>query len=190
MGLTGSRDLDWPDLYARFKSNPEDEAAYEALRSALTRWARRDFIVQVDLEDVVAETCSAVVLGIERAYGPTTFEGFVRGHYFNYRRRAFQRIQRLTAEIEAQREGSELVEAPVDELAPDERDLLERCLGELESRQRKAVRMRHLSGYQYTEIAHELGCSTANARKLVERGMSNLRACAERIWPLGRQSPP
>jgi RNA polymerase sigma factor (sigma-70 family) len=182
--VTAGKGPVWPGLYARLKSNPEDTAAYGELGATVDTWARTEFSQQADRDDVVAETCSAVVLGIDKAYGAATFEGYVRGHYFNARRRAHQRVQRSTISL-----GEvELVDAPSDELAPDERDLLERCLAELPPLQKVAVEMRYLAGASSVAIAETLRVSPANARQLISRGLARLRSCAERAWPLGRES--
>jgi RNA polymerase sigma factor (sigma-70 family) len=180
--LTAGMDPDWSDLYARLSSNSEDAAAYAALAAIVTTWARREFSQEADCEDVVADTCSDVILGIGKAYGATTFKGFVRGNYANARRRARQRAQRSTIGLDE----VELVAPPGDDIAPDERELLERCLAELPLVQKAAVEMRYILGASSAAIAEALRVSPANARQLVSRGLARLRLCAERAWPLGR----
>jgi RNA polymerase sigma factor (sigma-70 family) len=181
--LTAGAGPDWPNLYARLRSDPEDAAAYTTLGAIVAGWARTDFSRQPDREDVVADTCANVVLGIGKAYGPDTFRGFVLGTYFTARRRARQWAKRSTVSL-----GEvEIVDAADDEVAPDERELLARCLAELAPVQRAAVELRHLAGASSAEIAETLGVSRANARQLISRGLASLRACAERAWPLGRE---
>jgi RNA polymerase sigma factor (sigma-70 family) len=173
--VTAGKGPVWPGLYARLKSNPEDTAAYAALGATVGSWARTEFSQQADRDDVVAETCSAVVLGIGKAYGAATFEGHVRGHYFNARRRARQRVQRSTISL-----GEvELVDAPSDELAPDERELLERCLAELPPLQKVAVEMRYLAGASSAVIAETLRVSPAtpgNSSRGAWRGCARVRS--------------
>jgi RNA polymerase sigma-70 factor (ECF subfamily) len=147
-------------------------------------WARSDFRQLADREDVVAETCSLVILGIDKAYGAPTFDGFVLGHYFNVRRRARRWTQRPTVGLDE----VEVTEPERDEVAPDEVELLERCLASLPPQQKAAVEMRHLAGASSAEIAAALAISRDNARKLISRGLEGLRACFERAWPSGRES--
>ena len=180
--MTAGTGPDWAGLYARLSSDPEDAAAYATLGATVAGWARTDFSRQVDLEDVVADTCSAVVVGIGKAHGPASFGGFVLGHYLNIRRQTRRRMLRSATRID----DVELVEALGDEIAPDERELLERCLAELAPVQKAAVEMRYLAGASSTEIAEALQVSHANARQLISRGLARLRVCAERAWPLGR----
>jgi RNA polymerase sigma factor (sigma-70 family) len=182
--VTGGMRPDWPGLYARLKANPEDAAAYAALEATVGAWARTEFAQQADREDVVADTCSEVVLGIGKAYAAASFQGFVRGHYFNARRRVRRWLQRSTIPLDE----VDLVDAPSDEIAPDERELFERCLAELPPEQKVAVEMRYLAGASSAAIAEALRVSRVNARKLVSRGLVELRSCAERAWPLGREA--
>jgi RNA polymerase sigma factor (sigma-70 family) len=123
-------------------------------------------------------------MGIDKAYGAPTFEGFVRGHYLNTRQRALRWAHRPTLGLDE----VELAEPERDEVAPDERELLQRCLAGLPPLQKAAVEMRHLAGASTGEIAAALAISPANARQLVSRGIAGLRACVERAWPSGRES--
>jgi RNA polymerase sigma factor (sigma-70 family) len=157
--------------------------AIRALFAAVASWARGDLSNASDREDVVAETCAEVVLGLDKAYGALTFVGFVRGIYRNVRRRVNQRTARITVPLEDLKMPAPQAGAA----SPDERALLQQCLGELSVRMRYAIELRYLHGASTQEIARDLNLTTSNARQIVSRGLALLQQCARRTWPLGRE---
>ena len=175
----------WAQIYDRLKQNVHDGAAMLLLFEAVGTWARGDFANAADRDDAVAEACNAAVLGIDKAYGALTFEGFVRGHYFNARRRVSQRAVRSALPLD----DIDVPAGQTDDVSPDELVLLQRCLTELSDRLRRAVELRYFHDASAQEIAHDLGVSIANARQLVSRGLASLQRCARRTWPHGREWP-
>src|ERR687886_1852465 len=93
----------WQELYERLAVDSNDATALRALQKHVERWARAVFSVRgrYVIEDAVAETCAAVVVGIADARGAETFAGFAYGHFLNVRRRLLreqtwrQRLQEL-----------------------------------------------------------------------------------------------
>jgi RNA polymerase sigma factor (sigma-70 family) len=155
------------------------------LFEGVAAWARRDIANASDRDDAVAEACIGAVLGLDKAYGATTFVGFVRGHYLNARRRVSQRTAWPSVPLDS-------IDVPApqpDEVSPDELSLLERCLAQLSARMRRAVELRYLQGATTQDIAQELGVSISNARQLVSRGLVALEHCARATWPRGREWP-
>jgi RNA polymerase sigma factor (sigma-70 family) len=176
---------DWAQIYIRLKRDARDLDAIAALFDAVAMWARRDIANVSDREDAVAETCAAALLGLDKAYGAATFDGFVRGHYFNARRRVSQRAVWSAMPLDS----IDLPAPQIDEVSPDELSLLKGCLAKLPPRMRQAVELRYLHDAPARSIALALGVSIANARQLVSRGLVALQRCARRTWPHGREWP-
>jgi RNA polymerase sigma factor (sigma-70 family) len=152
----------------------EDAAAWSTLEQRIRSWARAQLsTVGTDLvEDTVEDTCAAVSLSLERAYGAETFAGFVYGHYLNVRRRVLRiHARRVTAKPVAFDLPAPEVEPPVS----GNHSGLYAMLQMLPSRERTAVALRYLEGASAAEIGLVLGVSEVNARQLVHRGLSRLR---------------
>jgi RNA polymerase sigma factor (sigma-70 family) len=184
--LHASTAMLWVEIYSRLARDRNDMMAFTALQHRVARWAERQLTspaCRSERDDVVAETCAAVVLGLDEAYGPDTFAGFVYGHYLNARRRALRSVRRGTVPFGDQDppDPAERTESTADELA-----LLERCLAELPPRERRAVEMRYFAEASAGEIASALSVTEVNARRIVFNGLARLRRSAWQVWPLGR----
>jgi RNA polymerase sigma factor (sigma-70 family) len=182
--LRARRRRSWVVLYQRLRRNPNDAIAYEALEGRVRTWARTHRTSPAAapyLDDIVTDTCSAAVIGIDDAYGPATFPSFVYGHYRNVRRHWLQE-RRYAVPLG----DLDVPDAVPSTPAPDELSLLERCLATLPPRERRAVELRYLEHASTREIASALGVSEVNARQIVFSGLSRLRRYARRVWPLGR----
>ena len=166
--------MDWKEIFGRLSSDPEDPLAWSHLQRQVRVWASREFRAQGWhlIEDAVADTCSAVALGLERAYGPDTFRGFVFGHFLTVRRHLLRRCRDGLTSLD----GVD-VAAPAEEdrLEPEERSRLMQAVLQLPPRERRAVCLRHLEGLSPGEIAAELGVSHENARLIIHRGLQRLR---------------
>jgi RNA polymerase sigma factor (sigma-70 family) len=176
---------DWVAIYARLRHDPNDEEAFAALARRVVRWAARELTSpaeRAEREDVVADTCAAVVLGLDRAHGAATFAGFVYGHYLNARRQALRECQRPVEPYGTHDPPAPVAEGP----SPDECALLARCLGALPRRERRAVELRYFAEATTAEIAAALDVSEANARRIVFNGLARLRHSAQGAWPAGR----
>jgi RNA polymerase sigma factor (sigma-70 family) len=168
--------MDWESIYLRLKRDDEDALAWRALQRRVESWARAVFRGRGSslVEDVVAETCASVALGIEAARGPETFSGFVYGHFLNVRRRAL----RADALIQAAQslDGIDIATAAAaDEPDPDAIALLRRALDNLPERERRAVTLRYFHELPSAGIAAELGVTSGNARRIVFNGLRRLR---------------
>lgn len=174
----------WAVLYERLRHDPNDAIAFTALQGRVRGWVRLHRAtpgVSPYLDDIVADTCSAVVLGIHDAYGAETFPSFVFGHYRNARRRLVQECRLAVPLGEL-----DLPDDAASDPPPDELILLERCLAALPPRERRAVELRYYGHATTREIADDLGVSVVNARQIVFSGLTRLRSQARRVWPLGR----
>jgi RNA polymerase sigma factor (sigma-70 family) len=175
--------VEWHEIYSRLRRDREDGQAWVALEQGVRAWARpelwgRGWHV---VDDVVADTCSAVVVGLEGAHGGGTFAGFVRGHYLNARRRALREGHRPEVSLVS---GFD-VPAPAPETWPDEEELsaLRRCLAVLPLREREAVRLRYFEGQSSAEMGAALGVTEGNARRILCLGMARLRRCLAELLP-------
>ena len=171
-------------LYDRLRHDPNDALAFAALASRVRGWARTHRAEPGGshyFDDIVADTCSAAIVGIAEAYGAETFPAFVYGHYRNARRRLLQGC-RFAVPLG----DLDLPDSASSRPAPDELSLLERCLAQLPPRERQAVELRYLGHASTREIADALGVTVVNARQIVFSGLTRLRRNARRAWPLGR----
>jgi len=180
-------DLAWSAIYSRLCFDRGDHQAFQALQRRVARWAHRQLNSPTSLreqrDDVVADTCAAVVLGLGQAYGAETFSGFVYGHFLSARRRYlhFSRLELVPLD-DLQMAGYTEVEPHADELA-----LLRRCLVGLTPRERRAVELRYFDDVSSREIASALGVTETNARRIVFNGITRMPRSAHRIWPSGRE---
>jgi RNA polymerase sigma factor (sigma-70 family) len=179
-------ELSWDELYVRLYRDPDDHVAFAALIRRVARWAERQLrtpnVLRELSEDVIAETCAAVILNLHRAYGAETFAGFVFGQFLTARRRYLRFLRLECVPVD------DVQVAQIDERGPnsDELALLDRCLLELQPRERRAVELRYYGEASSREIAEALGVTETNARRIVFNGLAHLRKSAHRQWPCGR----
>jgi RNA polymerase sigma factor (sigma-70 family) len=168
--------MDWEFIYQRLTRDCEDALAWRALERRVESWARAVFRGRGHsvVEDVVAETCASVALGMAAARGPETFSGFVYGHFLNVRRRAL-RADWLTQSSKSLEDIDIAAGAAEDEPDPDAIARLRRALGDLPARERRAVTLRYFHELPSASIAAELGVTTGNARRIVFNGLRRLR---------------
>jgi len=167
--------MEWKEMFGRLVSDPEDPLAWTHLQRQVRGWARREFGRQGWhlVEDAVADTASAVAVGLERAYGAETFRGFVFGHFLTARRQLLRvgRVSLLPLDnVDIAAAGSD--DAPFNE---ETLSSVMRALATLPPRERQAGSLRHLEGLPASAIAAELGVSPENARLIVHRGLQRLR---------------
>lgn len=176
--------MGWSDIYRRLGHDRNDFEAYAALESRvlpIVKSTLRHNDRQL-AEDVIADTCTAVVMGLDKARGPDTFRGFVIGIYLNTRR--FY-LGQQTANTSL--ESIDLPEAVPVGPEHDELALLERCVSELPPRERRALLLRFFRDAPYRAIAEALKVTENNARQIVHAAKTRLSACARRLWPKGRR---
>jgi RNA polymerase sigma factor (sigma-70 family) len=168
--------MEWESIYHRLTRDCEDALAWRALERRVESWARAVFRGRGHgvVEDVVAETCASVALGIAAARGPETFSGFVYGHFLNIRRRAL-RAEWLIQSAKSLDDVDIAAAAAEDEPDPDAIALLRRALGDLPARERRAVTLRYFHELPSASIAADLGVTTGNARRIVFNGLRRLR---------------
>lgn len=186
--MASSSRIEWRDIYHRLRDDPNEASALRALVQRVSLWASHQLSAPAELrslrEDVVQETCAAVVIGLESAYGEDTFAGFVYGHFLNARRRAI----RLTSRGVSIPLDDIDVAAPISPSEPTEEELrlLQRCLLSLPPRERRAIELRYFGDASAAEIALKLGVSECNARQIVFKGLSRLRKLGAELCPQGR----
>jgi RNA polymerase sigma factor (sigma-70 family) len=179
--------LAWGEIYSRLCRDRDDHEAFQALQRRVARWAHRQLQSPASLreqsDDVVADTCAGVVLGLQQAYGADTFAGFVYGHFLSARRRYlhFSRVELVPLD-DLQMPVYTQAEPHADELA-----LLRHCLLGLPPRERRAVELRYFADVPSRAIAQALGVSETNARRIVFNGITHMRRSAHSIWPSGRE---
>jgi RNA polymerase sigma factor (sigma-70 family) len=171
----------WETIYERLLRDSNDLQAWACLQERARRWASGILAGRAPhvLEDAVAETCAATVIGIRNARSAETFAGFAYGHFLNVRRRLIreQAMLRHTQTLD--------FDLPL-AAADDGQDcggvaVVRRAVAGLPERERKAVSMRYFDEMSSAAIASELGVSTVNARRIVFNGLRRLRtelACA------------
>jgi len=166
--------MDWEQIYQRLAADTNDAPAWAALDQRVRGWARAVFWKHGNhaIDDVVADTCAAVALGMRGARGPQTFAGFTYGHYLNARRRMLR--SGLSSGVPL---GTIDVAAPAeaDELDPETLTRLRAALDRLPRRERAAVTLRYFNELPSTRIAAELGVTDGNARRILFNGLRRLR---------------
>jgi RNA polymerase sigma factor (sigma-70 family) len=167
--------MDWEQIYLRFASDTNDAQAWAALERRVRVWARAVFWQDSPnaIDDVVADTCAAVALGISRARGAETFAGFAYGHFLNARKRMLRSHPPGWVPLGAMDVAAPLEE---DELDPDTVTQLHHALAALPQRECAAVTLRYFDELPSTRIAVELGVTDVNARRILCNGMRRLRA--------------
>jgi RNA polymerase sigma factor (sigma-70 family) len=176
--------MEWPQIYERLLGDRESSEAWNALWQRVMGWARRGLWQRgwYAIEDVVEETCSAALMGIEKAQGPGTFSGFVYGHYLNARKRV---LHGAPTESLSDEHAARLPADPDDgnELPDEGRDALQHCLDTLAERERQAVQLRYFDEASAGDVADALGVSAVNGRQIVFRALAHLRECMGRFRP-------
>jgi RNA polymerase sigma factor (sigma-70 family) len=170
--------MEWNDIYGRLLADRNDPEAWDALWSRVLGWARRSLWQRgwYAVEDAVEETCTAIVLGIEKAQGPATFSGFAYGHFLNARRRALRGgpTEPLPEQIPAIAASSP---DETDGMLAEDEGLLCHCLDMLPERERRAVQLRYFEEAPALRIAEALDTTEGNARQIVFRAIAHLREC-------------
>src|SRR5215472_7799672 len=146
--------MEWAEIYMRIVADREDGEAWEALGRRVRAWAHAHLRGKTwhHLEDVVADTCSSVAVGFERARGEATFAGFVYGCYLNERRRVLGLRRGRSACLSLDEPGLLPSVGQPDVTAEDPSAVWEVLLT-LPPRQRAAVTLRHLEGLSAEDIA-------------------------------------
>jgi DNA-directed RNA polymerase specialized sigma24 family protein len=175
--------LDWPDIFERLSHDRDDFQAYVALERRIHAWARHDLGQRGwhVIDDVLMDTCAAVLVNFPDARGPQTFDGFVAGMYKNARRSVLRSLKPSDPI-----EGLEVAQDELPAPEPDEIELLRRCLEGLSTTHRTAVTMAFLDDAGGREIAAKLDVSHAYARVILWEAKRLLVACGKNLWPLGR----
>ena len=176
----------WQEIYERLAVDSNDATALRALQKHVERWARAVFSVRgrYVIEDAVAETCAAVVVGIADARGAETFAGFAYGHFLNVRRRLL-REQTWRQRLQELRDLDIPSEAPEESPDAELEALLRRALATLPERERKAVTLRYFQEQSAAHIAAELGVTNGNARRIVFNGLRRLRTHMREVHDRG-----
>src|SRR3954447_15203675 len=170
--------VDWPAIWRRLRADPNDRAAWDALEGSVRARARsrlRD-LGDDGVEDVVADTCAAVVMNLDAAYGPETFRGFVLGKYLNAQKAALKLASLRRVSLDAAADVPAIVSSDIFDARLA---VLGICLESLPERDRRAVELRYFQEARTEHIARELQVSAVNARRIVFNGVNRLRKCAQ-----------
>jgi RNA polymerase sigma-70 factor, ECF subfamily len=159
---------------------------YDRHASAIYRSARRAGLAEADALDLVSEVFARAWISRKRFRDPGG--GSTRPWLFGIARnvaaahRRSGRIdagarKRLRMSLPEEPDATDRVAERLDASArvPE----LERALGSLPLGQREAVRLRVVHGLGYPDIAQQLRCSEAAARKRVSLGLRSLRMTME-----------
>jgi RNA polymerase sigma factor (sigma-70 family) len=170
--------VEWPTICTRLRSDPNDQAAWEALEVGVRACARsrlRDLGAD-SIEDVVADTCAIVVMDLASAYGPETFRGFVFGKYRNVEKGALKLGSARRAPLD---DAANIPASPSSDVFDRRLAVLGDCLERLPERDRRAVELRFFQEARAEHIARELQVTAGNARRIVFNGVNRLRKCAQ-----------
>jgi RNA polymerase sigma factor (sigma-70 family) len=169
-------ELTWQQIYERLQRDRNDASAWAALERRVGVWAAGTFwqCGQDTIHDLVADTCSTVLLDFERARGPSTFAGFVLGVALTTRRRLL-RVQHATC-LSLDGLGLDVAQPEPDE-SPDVEQLtrLKDAIELLSIRERCAIQLRYLDDLAISDIGHALGVSNGNARRILFNARQHLR---------------
>jgi RNA polymerase sigma factor (sigma-70 family) len=170
--------MEWPEIHRRLARDRNDDAAVGALERRVRPWAQREVwrLGRHVVEDVVADSCAMAVVFLDKARGPDTFDGFVRGYFLNAVKQARSAWGAPTLSLDEVDPPARDAASPPD---PYERQELERCLNGLPERERRAVALRHLRDAPIAAVAGALGVREGNARAIVFRGLAHLRRCLQ-----------
>ncbi len=180
--------MGWDELYSRLRRDPNDGAAWGVLEACVWSWAcgqLREY-GWVVIADVVDETCATVVIRLDEARWPDTFQGFAYGYYLDVRRRLLRREEGAGASVEAYGSRTD-VSAGAD--ADQELGILEECHELLPGQERRAIDLRYFEEAGFQAIAAILGISEDNARRLVFSGLARLRRHGEQLLIERRNAP-
>lgn len=185
-----SRDVKDSELVARLQAG--DESAFVELvtlyQARLVRLAQATVGSRAVAEEVTQDTWLAVMRGVDRFEGRSSFQTWLFRILLNRARSAIGREQRAgrpddTVEERFDRSGA-WASPPVpwsdqvddrmaaDDLAARVRDLLP----DLPEHQRQVVILRDIDGVSAEDVASLLGISDGNQRVLLHRGRAKLRA--------------
>ena len=173
--------MDWPEIYARLKRDREDGPAWDTLEQVVRSWARprsyKDRGWHV-VDDVVADTCSAVVVSFDA--GPR------RGDVRWLRPRPLPQLPpaRLPRGAAPRIPLTPTFDVPAPEpedgASEDELRALRHCLSRLPPRELAAVRLRYFEERSSADIAAVLRVTEGNAGRILCLGVARLRS-----WVLG-----
>jgi RNA polymerase sigma factor (sigma-70 family) len=169
-------ELSWQQIYERLRCDRNDPSAWAALEHRVDAWAARTFwrCGRGAIQDLVADTCSTVLLDFDRARGPSTFAGFVLGVGLTMRRRLL-RTQRATC-LSLDGLGLDVAQPEPDDWADEAQ--LARLLNAIELlslRERCAIQLRYLDDLAISDIGRMLGVTDGNTRRILFNARQHLR---------------
>jgi RNA polymerase sigma factor (sigma-70 family) len=174
-------ELTWQQIYERLQDDRNDVSAWAALERRVGAWAARTFSQcgRDIIQDLVADTCSAVLLELARARGPSTFAGFVLGVGLTTRRRLLRMRHATCLSLDGL--GLDVAQPEPDE-SPDEEQLtrLQQAIGLLSIRERCAIQLRYLDDLPISEVGRSLGVSEGNTRRILFNARRHLRDLLEK----------
>jgi RNA polymerase sigma-70 factor (ECF subfamily) len=176
--------MDWTDIHTRLAHSRDDHAAWTALARRVRIWAQAHLRASgwQAIDDVVADTCSAVAISFDRARGPQSFAGFVYGAYLNQRKKKLAEVNRAQRHVPLDTVATSFVMGDDDDgddddfpFSDEDRVALRQALAELPPRVRAAISLRYMEGLSARDVGTQLGVTPGNARMIVHTGLVMLR---------------
>ncbi len=156
---------------------------YEQHRALMLKTAWHFSRVRADVEDIVSDSCTALIVNIDtlrgmernalRAYIVST----VRNTAIDFCRkqqRTNARFLHVDEEVTARMVDSESVENKV--LLRDQINQVKQALQNLPERERDVLRLKYQKGLKDSEIAEKVGLAESSVRKYIERARKHLKA--------------
>jgi RNA polymerase sigma-70 factor (ECF subfamily) len=188
-----------PDAELLARARTGEEQAFMALvaryHSTMLHLARSFVPSEAIAEEVVQDTWVAVLRGLERFEGRSTFKTWLlqilvnRARSTGVRERRSVAVGDATPAVDRSRfDGGGAWMSPPEHWVEDSDDRLlaegladqiKESLEALPSRQREVVMLRDIDGLSGQEVSEALDISEANQRVLLHRGRSRLRAALE-----------
>jgi RNA polymerase sigma-70 factor, ECF subfamily len=169
--------VEWSEIYDRLVVDPNDAGGWSALLRRVHGWARTR-LASADgwvLDEVSADTCSAVALKMSLARGRDTFATFVYGYFLNACRRYIRYRDAGMKNV-----ALDEIDVPAPPAYDPEQAriaAITTCLESLPPRDRQAVTMRYLQEASPAAIAEALGVNDGYARRIVFNGLQRIRDC-------------
>lgn len=171
------------DVLVRRLVAREDAAASAAWRryaSLVRGLAMRVLGPRNEIEDLVQDVFASLFRRIDTLRDPSALRSFIVGITLReirseLRRRHVRRWLRLT-------DSGELPDQPAGGTASDDEvfDRLHRALDTLEPRARIVFVLRHIEGFELTEVASAAGCSLATVKRVLAQSREKLAVIARR----------
>ena len=156
---------------------------YEQHRALMLKTAWNFSRVRADVEDIVSDSCTALIVNIDtirgmernalRAYIVTTVRDTALD-FCRKQQRTNARFLHVDEEVTARMADSKSIEKKI--LLRDQINQVKDALRDLPERERDVLRLKYQKGLKDSEIAEKVGLAEVSVRKYVERARKHLKA--------------